>query len=787
MKSVITAICLLIPLVIIFVIIDRKDFYSGDDPALQQEALPEKTTMVTTLKPVEQPTETKQMENKPVEKKPATESKPVETKKPAESNPVTETKSAEVKPVETKPVAETKSVTEAKPVAETKPIETMLVAEENLAPAAIPVVMAAEAVKLNEEAKEYAIAEKEKREPFFKLYQNNKIDTICFEGTIRATSTIPDPTKNDYDNCLYALFVELDSVLSDVASDTKIPYEVIINTPIMKNKTILQGNKFLPGDKVWCTCADYDIMPQDIQEIQLSDDIQSYEHQQFYALTINKISAFQKGGNRNFAKREITILPIQSLPKDEKAAALRKERIQNEIARIEEEIQKHGGSFEKWKEEYKPISEKYQQLRKEDFKGWIGDSFFAVGGAETTSYKTKDYIDGILPYKKYLEENGIDLIVVRIPSKWDFAARVLASNDFQENPAWVEHYYECLKKDIEIIDPMPAMWEHRFDFPLFYFYNEPKELHPFEGQAFITAKVLSEALKRYDYLKTEHPLSLAKTARITQEQRFFWPEGNDKFNPQDNLSFVQVVQDEKPIGMLTLNTGSPFIFISNSFFYYPWRPLSASVPAYTAYFIQAIPDWFYQNALGNPVLKNLVMARELLHHRYAVIMVERSTDWTGTFLDFPQYLYDKPERMSLEKTTSLLSSDVVIDKNESYIVEKDESTGMVIVTHQVDNQEKLQDIASIGAFSFQIKIPALEYKQMCLLRINHKTNTGISFVLLDKETMEVIARNTIANNTNVHSDFYIPINNESRTALIQIRMDNPDSEYFVENIELWYY
>jgi hypothetical protein len=35
MKSAITAICLLISLVIIFVIIDRKDFYSGDDLAVR--------------------------------------------------------------------------------------------------------------------------------------------------------------------------------------------------------------------------------------------------------------------------------------------------------------------------------------------------------------------------------------------------------------------------------------------------------------------------------------------------------------------------------------------------------------------------------------------------------------------------------------------------------------------------------------------------------------------------------------------------------------------------------
>ena len=168
MKSVITAICLLIPLVIIFVIIDRKDFYSGDDVAVQQENVTGKKPITeTTLKPVEQPTGTKPVEVKPAETKPAemksvtktkppTESKPKADGKPAKTKQVAEPKSAEVKPAEAKS-SETKSL-EAKPVAETKtdkPAETAPFAhtqphsEEKAKPAAVPVVTAEEAEKLN--------------------------------------------------------------------------------------------------------------------------------------------------------------------------------------------------------------------------------------------------------------------------------------------------------------------------------------------------------------------------------------------------------------------------------------------------------------------------------------------------------------------------------------------------------------------------------------------------------------------------------------------------------------
>ncbi len=101
-----------------------------------------KTITEKTLKPVEQPTETK----------PVTETKSVSETKPGETTPAVETKSAiAAKPVAETKLADVKPVTETKP-AETKPVETMAVSEEKPAPVAIPVVTAEEAEKLNAEA-----------------------------------------------------------------------------------------------------------------------------------------------------------------------------------------------------------------------------------------------------------------------------------------------------------------------------------------------------------------------------------------------------------------------------------------------------------------------------------------------------------------------------------------------------------------------------------------------------------------------------------------------------------
>lgn len=778
MKSVITAICLLIPLIILFVIIDRKDFYSGGDVAVQKEAVTGmKPTTVTTLKPVEKQMETKDVvETKPTDVKPVAETnkpdagpRPIESK-PAEMKPVTETNQVETKP------------TDVKLVTGIEPAETKPAVEKVLAPAAVPVVTAEEAVKLNMEAEVYAASEKEKREPFYKLYRDSKLNSICFEGMIRAVSTIPDPETNDYDNCLYALFVEIDSLFSNIAYDAKIACEVIIDAPIMKDKTVLQNNIFLPGDKIWCTCVDYDSMPQAIKEIQLSDDIQSYEHQQYYVLTINKIKGFSSDGNKSFAKREITILPIQKLPKDEKIAVARATRIQNEIKRIEEEINKHGGSFDAWKEEYKSIDSKYRNLCKEDWKGWIGNSYFYAKGSEESEYNTAEYITGIMPYKKYLDENNIDLILIRYPSRSDFAARVLGSDEFQENPAWVEHYYECLKSDIEIVDPMPEMWEHRFDYPMFYFYNLPTESHPLEGELMVAANVLSEVLKRYSLPKEENTISLRETTHKSSDPRYFYPSGNLLFNTEENIVYKQAIQNDISIKTLQLNSSHPVIFLSNSYLGgSPFRETGASVPAYSSYFLQTKPDWLYQDGIGNPMIRNLISSPELLANRRAVVMVGAFNMWNGAFPPFPKYIADNAKSLSLEKTLNFMKDITNLD-NGSFIFTQTEN-GSTEFTQNAEMERANKN------FKIELNVPhGPTGKETCMLRINFSGyNTYITLNVQDSDSQTILDTTTLAPGINLHTDVFIPISVDSRTISIQFRPKYPYHKFYIKNIELWYY
>ncbi len=643
----------------------------------------------------------------------------------------------------------------------------------------MPVVTAEEAEKLNEDAKAYALAEKEKREPFYKYYQDIKLDSVCFQGTIRATSIIPDPEKNDYDNCLYALFVDIDALLSDVTTDTEIPCEVIVNVPIMKNKSILQDNRFLPGDKIWCTCSKYDKMPQGIQEIQLSDDIQSYEHQQYFSIAINKISSFQKEGNRNFAKREITILPIQTLPKDEKAVALRKERIQSEIARIEGDLKKHGGSFEAWKEEYKPIAKKYEEMCQGKFKTWINNSFFAAGMPET-DYSYKSLLSGILPYKKYLEKNNIDLVVLRIPTKGDFAARVLTADNFQDNPKWVECYYELLKNDIEIIDPMPEMWKHRFDYPLFYFYHIDEESHPLEGTVFTASEVLADILKRYSYEQNNSAITVQTVSYKYKgnDSRYFWPSGNNNFNDREHISFRGTIQDNKPVDT-SLDSGSPFLFTSNSFFVYPSRPLGATVPSYTAYFLQSIPDWLYQAGVKiGPMCKNLLSNSDILSQRKVVVVDMIGGPTAGdVFPPIPRYILEGASKLSLEQRINALTDEQICNL---------ELGTNVLISKNEYNETSIKSNTNAGSsFNFSMNIAPIPEKKVCMLRLNFTKSIVGSFSVRDSENTS-IDFGSIGTGQDMFVDLFISTESNDKFITVKCTFYQP-YEVILRNIELWYY
>ena len=654
---------------------------------------------------------------------------------------------------------ETKPGTELKPVDEIKLKDTNF--PESKLPVAVPILSPEEAEQLI----------KEQKDPFFRHYENEELETILFEGTVRAVSTIPDPQKNDYPDCLYVVRLDINSFQSDSPLSKRITKELYVAIPILKDNIVVPSHLLKPGDRVVCQSALYDDMPQTINEIQLSDDFQSFEDSYYYVLDLTRTNEFSYNGSKAFAKKELVIPFIQSLPKDENACLLRKKRIQEELARIEEELTKHGGSFATWKNEYKEIAEKYKKLQNENWSGWIGDSFFSAGSKDELSYNTKEFIKGVLPYKTYLEEKGIDLIVLRVPHKQDFAARVLGSETFQENPAWIEHYYNCLKNDIEIVDPMPEMWKHRFDLPVFYIYWTGQS-HPGEGMHFFAAKYLASILERYGYKPQTNSFSIKRVKTKGNNADLLYPSGNEKYPSGTNIEYYQVLQGENILTDLEQNSGSPFLFVSNSFFgkvpYY-----DESLPKYAAFHLQTPVDWLYQPAKHASLYRILLSDMELLSKRKAVIIIGMDSMWSS-IPNMPQYYVDGASKITLEKTI-YYDELSIFDNNQFFFKETDE--GMSIEINKRYN------------FSFNLTLPVVPETKTCVIRIKFYDDSYPIVTAIDSKDGSIIESGIQPGvNTNRYCELFIPVLDEDRVITLNFRFQAESAcKFFFDRCELWYY
>jgi len=252
----------------------------------------------------------------------------------------------------------------------------------------------------------------------------------------------------------------------------------------------------------------------------------------------------------------------------------------------------------------------------------------------------------------------------------------LSTSEYTDNPYWLELYRDCLKNDIEIVDPLPEMWKRYNEFPLCYFYHIPEEGHPFTGGSFIIADVLSNVLKRYTEQSDADSFVLSESAYVSpgRRNRAYYPTGNSKYDPTKLMSFPVVLSKKtNAVPSLESNTESPFLFCSNSFGAYPSRMAGGSIPHYTIYRTGIIPAWFYQDGIGMSMLRHCVTKPQILQNRKAVILIMHPNMWWEPISAFPVSIKLNITQMVLEK--AILPADV--QKSISMKEHSDEAIGIL--------------------------------------------------------------------------------------------------------------
>ena len=671
MKQLSAPIAIIVALIAFFVIIDRKEFSRYDDVQTVQSESPTSNRKATFSVPETKPlTEVKPaIETKPVETKPVTETKPVaETKPMTEAKPVTDPKltvteaksKIDAKPVETKPVAETKP-TEVKPVAETKPVETKPAEakpaetkpvaetktdkpaetkpvaqskpEEILLPAAVPVVTAEEAKKLNEFA-------------LFLATSNLKMTVV--EGEITERSELPDPQKSDYPNCRFTVHFTGNTI----KSGEPCPKELSLIVEGFENYRVLPSNDIKTGDKVLCTIFPFEQLPEDYQSTQQADDLELFLLESFYVLDIKTIKNFTddellpvsgiyfSDGNKDFVSlfdRHINP-PLPDHVCSEQAFSVRKdiERMTLLLDEIDEENYSEVNKqfAEAWAREKAKDPPNYNRVGNYVWRN-LENSFWTLPAGTNSILGKPDVIsqqmlDCFLSLKQVLEANGVHLIVSLVPDMNTISARVIL-NEFKDVPdiqtaTYVKQLSEIGVETIYASDQIIKNY-NRYPFAFFI----PSNPHPSDTAQDVLADILADRLKRYD-IKPELDPALFSEAQFPhvykENTAYLFPENCDIGDNQAGKSYTcrDVLYNGEKIKR---TKDSPIMVIGNS---YIETPISTpeSLPALLSYKLRSPVDWHRISGYGpfSDILIQLLSNPDFYLKNKKVFIVQ-----VGTMLD----------------------------------------------------------------------------------------------------------------------------------------------------------
>ncbi len=463
--------------------------------------------------------------------------------------------------------------------------------------------------------------------------------TLLLEGTVVASSKLPDPAKNDYADCNYAIKLKIYAVQP---IGTPIDREIMLIIPIMRNFKLLPANILNVNDKIEVSAGLYDNQPETVRQIQVADSLQELDLVYYYTESAKKVIRFKSAPAMHFEKVTRTPAVIATLPPaslEEKQA--RAQAIATDLAQVNHWIAAEG-SVDSWAQRLQIAVMQNNAAKKRGDRRWIGDSFFAASSVAIPlqSVKPEKQIPELLKYQNFLKQLNIDMILLRIPTKGDIAFDLFSDGKTPHpNPRWVELLRNLLENDIEVVDPTLAMLDGRKRFPLMYFYQVAAEGHPFEGASRIAAEQLAKRLARYhfnDVPKGSYSLVESSYSPNLSFPRNYYPPGNPKFSPQQPLRYSVVrTQDGYPV-VLSEDTPSPILMVSNSFGAYPSRPDGGSIPHYLTYLTGIKPAWMYRDGIEEGIFRMMVQKPELLAQRRVVIIVMHPNTWGRELSPLPE-------------------------------------------------------------------------------------------------------------------------------------------------------
>ncbi len=337
----------------------------------------------------------------------------------------------------------------------------------------------------------------------------------------------------------------------------------------------------------------------------------------------------------------LDIDPVQSWgdapPQGKRTAAMDARRaadVEASLRRVREQLHAIGDPA-RFRKQLAPLFAENQAAAKAGAARWVGDAYFAAGPVAQNP-RFGNFAAGIIAWRDYLKKHGVDLVVLRVPSRHETAFPHFVSGKITPgvlDPAYLQLAEQLLAADVEYIDGLEAMHRRGTEYPLSYWYMLPREGHPAEGLSRILADELAGRLERYQLPRTG---DYRLTPRQDLYRRENYPAGNPRFPANQPVLAAAVVDAAGKTPEITERNTSPLLFCSDSYGAYPGVKVGASIPHYIAQRLGHLPDWQYRNGSsgGAPVFLYR-KGPEFLRGRLVVVAICHPGNLFGRYATIP--------------------------------------------------------------------------------------------------------------------------------------------------------
>lgn len=426
-------------------------------------------------------------------------------------------------------------------------------------------------------------------------------ETTFLTGWIKARSELPDPKNSSYPDCRFTVHFKGNNILKGKAC----PEEIQLTLDGFLGYKLLKSASLKEGDFISCVIVPFSKLPLSMQTTQQADDLELFSLDNYFVLSLEKISPpasniFSKipfsGTSAHTSIFELNFNPPLSQDlrlKQSEAIAEDMKQMQALLMPYTEEerniLKKRFSSV--WLQEKEKDHAGFNRLVCKNVKlVWrnVGGSFWALpeNWALYTDYTPVDKtnLQAIIDFQKFLNHNGIQLIVCPTPSHYDIAARVM-NPEFRNIPDFrtadlVQH---LLKNGIEAIYVSDEIIKNYNRYPFAFFIHN---FHPADTAQDVIADMIVKKLKRYHFPEnmSRTQFSIKPHSHVYddygQGKDFLFPTNCDIGNNKAGTSFLcrQVLYRNQEI---LPDKKSPVLFMGNSMLQTPMRS-PASLPTLCA-------------------------------------------------------------------------------------------------------------------------------------------------------------------------------------------------------------